>query len=391
MHSLIDKILFKIYIQDIMGFIIRKLKIEKKNRIVELFLSDLNTSDVSKDEILKSAQMYFQFNDSQFYFACCSLVQQILNYPTHDDLIFSVETLDYQDLSLLIRIADSFARFDLGLHLRSEYCNSLEQRAHSMKSTRRDKLIYLFHKQLFGKYLLHYFDRELKIEVPFYLRQFHKRLTSKCDIKLNPSKTDIEFYEKIHNKVVALLAPGILQFDAQLIHELEEFDEIIPLTYTTKQYKDFPLPINISYYNGMNSQRLISDRQFSDGIDLEIYCLKDEVTKLPKYRGILSDSYKWFLGNPNMVQVALYDLLCQKPKRVKIYGMNFFLSEQPYHKNYQSNLSLFSLSSHNMLSNFFYIKKLYSEGLIELDSKATDIIMAGPEKYSFLMKNLYTN
>lgn len=390
MKNIVDKILFKIYIQDVSGFIKRKLKFNQKERVVKSFLDECSDLSVSKDGILSLAIRHFQSQGTKFYDVCFGLVERILQEPLIDDLKFNVEHLNYQDIPHLIRIADSFGRFDCGYLLRNEYCQMLEKGALGLNSSRREKILYLFHKQLFGDVFFHSNDLDVAVHIPFYLRRIHKKFMSNCDSEPGSNDLDNEFSRRIHNKTIALLAPGILAFDVPLIQELNEFDEIIPITFTTNHYKDFPLPIRISYYNKYNSLKLMNDDRFRDGINLEIYCLKNKVTAHPKYREIMKDSFKWVLGSPNMVQAAVFDLLCQSPKKIKIYGMNFFLSAQPHHRDYQTNLSLRSLAFHNVVSNFAYIQALHRRGNIDLDTEAKRLIDAGLINYTIEMSKRYS-
>lgn len=391
MKNIINRILFKLYIQDVLGFFNRRLKTSRYKIIGELLNELLNTNG-SKDEKFELVSQYLGSKDNEFYNICFGLVEQILLKPNVNTLSFNFEHVKHQDISLIIQIADSFGRFDLGYLLRAQYCIVLEKNVLRYNSKRGDRVLYLIYKQLFGDELFAYHGNEIKVKAPFYLRQIYNRFYIRTSQKkfLFWKKIDLDFHSRINNKTIALLAPGLLQFD-EIVSDLREFDEIIPLTYTKKHFKDLPFKINISYYNGDNSLRLINDDSFREGIDLEIYCFKEKIKTHPKYREMLRDTHMWSLGHPNMIQATLHDLLCHNPKKVKIFGMNFFLSDQPYHRFYQSNLTLNALSSHNILSNFFYIKKLYSDGLIELDQKATEIVVNGAKHYSEEMVKLYAS
>lgn len=397
MDSITDKILYKIYINDVWSYIKRKIKITKNHntekwKIVNLFLEDLSKSKSSKDDIYNLSRQYFESKESELYDLCFKLINQILFEPSSENIDFSYEHLCYQDIPFLIIIADSFGRFDLGFKMRVQYCKSLEKSAIRFRSKRVDRIIYNMHRQLFGDELFEGSNGNITIKIPIYLRRFHSRFTSGCNrSNKRAEQIDKDFFNRINKKRIALLAPGILHFDEKFILELKEFDEIIPLTYSYKHYKDFPFLFNISYYNRPNSISLLNNPPFSKELDLEIFCLKYKVINQVNYRECFIDSYRWFLGSPNMGQTAINDLLCQNPNKVKIYGMNFFMSEQTHHNEYPSKVSLKSLAEHNILSNFFYIKKLYSDNLIDLDRTALEIISSGTEEYIKRMTRLYSS
>jgi hypothetical protein len=393
-----EKVIYKLYFQDVSNFIWRKLRIQTKARIVGLFLAKFHGSNLSSYEVVNLASHYFNNKKSKFYNACFHLVESILLDKQLDYQSIILEDLHYLDTAELMRIADSFGRFDIGYSLRVKYCHNLEKNAVKDRSNRRDRLFYYLHKQLYGDDLFLYTNQEIKIKVPIYLRQFHARMISTFNNKKMTSLIDIHFYNRVHKKNIAILAPGILHFDEKLIDELKEFDEIIPITYMNEQYSELPYPIKISYYNEERSKRLINDKSFREGINLDIYCVKTTGNYYPNFREIIKDCHKWFLGSPNMVQVAVYDLLCQQPARIKVFGMNFFLSKHSYNPVYQSSLSKYSLDSktssyslsiHNILSNYMYIKNLYSNGLIELDQNATTLILEGERNYCHKMTILY--
>lgn len=399
MKSYIDKILYTIYIQDVLGFLKTRFKLSRKYTLVELFLEELKVPNIDRDAILNLADSYFQYDKFYFHEMCLNLIRQILFLPSINTVRFNTEYLKNRDFPFLILIANSLGRFDLGLALRIDYCSSLERSALEWNSNCQDKILYFFYKQLFGNEFFHRHNEEIIFNVPFYLKDFHNRLIFKCplnDLKMN--KVDLDYMLRINKKSIAILAPGILSFDEELVNDLREFDEIIPITYTYNHYKDFPLPINISYYNSTNSIKLFDDKIFFEGNELEIYCLKknkkNPILRDINYRTIIRDTNKWILGSPNMVQMSLYDLLCQSPNKVKIFGMNFYLSDNFHHKNYRSSVLntsslLQEFADHDLASNFLYIQNHFIKGDIELDKEAKDIINKGLFDYTFEMTKKY--
>lgn len=126
------------------------------------------------------------------------------------------------------------------------------------------------HKHLFGDVFFRSNGQDAVGDMPFYLRRFYEIILSNWHLENRSNNLYNGFSGRIPNKTIALLATGILKLDEAIIQELNEFDEIIPLAFTTKHYKDFPHQMKISYHNGGNSLRLISDNQFSEGVDLDV-------------------------------------------------------------------------------------------------------------------------
>ena len=398
MESIIDKILYKFYIQDFWTYFIRKFGINKDNyvertRIVKLFVNDLARIENTVDQILSLACKHFYSKQSRFFDICLKLIQQILFEPNSKELNINYDKLNIEDIALLIFISDSFGRFDLGLILRYAYCRILENRATNENTNRKHKIIYNMHKSLFGDDLLVNQNQIVNIEVPFFLKEFHYKFTFKHNrVNNNLTKVDNVFLKKIQNRSIALLAPGIIEFDENLIQELFEFDEIITITYTKDQYKALPIKINISYYNRPNSLKIINDKLNDiQSNDLELFCMKYTVRGYSNFREIYNDSFRWFLGSPNMGQSAIYDILSHNPRKLKVFGMNFFLSKLSHNKNYPSEgVSIKSLAEHNIVSNFLYVKKLMLDNRIEIDQMSTNIINAGIENYVSKMMELYS-
>ena len=377
--------------QDTLGFIKRKLGFHKKERLVGLFLEKFWASNASEDEIIRIARHHFQSNESDFYNACHKLVEQLVIKSSVDDINIEVENFDYQDLSFLIKIANSFGRFDVGYLYYSNYCHILEKSALKSKANRSDKVKYLLHKQLFGSDGFHYHDQEVRIRTPFYLMSIQKKMFSSFSQKdlSQLDKIDSDFQARITNKTIALLAPGITQYSDELIQELAKFDEIVVLNYSYEQYQDLPLPIRISYYSIEGYSNLFDKIDYYSNLDF--CCLKIKNVDKVGHRQIHKGSIKWFLGSPNMAQNAIHDLLCFNPKKIKVFGMNFFLAQVTHHEKYISGPSLLrGLAHHNPITNYLYINRIFDQNVINCDYEATKLLNQGVKAYVSQMTNKYS-
>lgn len=388
MRDCYRKIFFKIYTRDVMGYFRRKLNLGKNRIVVNSFLKQLEDSDKNLEYILELSKLCFENQNSLFFNACYDLVLNIVYSLEELTFVINFDEIDFKDIPLLIRITDVFGRFDLGFNLRSSYCKILENEATKSNAKWSVIVTYMLHLKLFGDV---FFSRNQEIEKltpPFYLRAFHKTIMARFDIS-NHNKDDLDFSDRIKNKSVAILAPGITSFDEKIIEDLNGFDEVVAITYTLNHYNDVPLKIYISYYNRDSLNILINQNASISDFNLDFYCIKDKQINKSGYRLVQTDAYQWTIGGPNMAQVALYDLLTFRPTRIKVFGMNFFLSTNTHHERYPSKVSLVGLSHHNIVSNYLYIFKLYNEGIIEVDDGANMILESGVNFYVEKMTKLY--
>lgn len=121
MQSLLEKIVFKIYIQDVLDTINRMLRINTNHRIVFAFLDEIFASSENYDEVLKLASQHFESKSSEFCQICFRLLEQILTEQLVDIPNLSIANLKYNDIQLIIRLSDSLGRFDLGYLFRVQF------------------------------------------------------------------------------------------------------------------------------------------------------------------------------------------------------------------------------------------------------------------------------
>jgi len=401
-RKILDVIIIKIYQQDFIPYIFRILTFNSKPKRVYRYLIQLEKTDKNIDEILKLTSYFFLEPPSNaFYLNCYKIIEQILIEPNIKSVPSSISKTDYRDLPLLMNLADHFGRFDLGYLIRVIYCQKLEGRIGYKNTKRVDAINFTLNKELFGSTLFQNKNVVAPINPPFYLKNVHKKFMTPFRIDMFADEIkEREFLKKIKNKKIALIAPGILKFGNDLVSELKTFDEIIALNYEINHYINVPISIKISYYNSFNTELIQKEKDSIKNNGLDYLCLKTNYTNNPSFRGIQRDSHKWTIGKPNMVQVALFDILYYTPKTVKVFGANFFLSTITHNTNYISNrmkmnlasianTTTKSLSRHNALSNFLYIENLYIKGKIELDLEARSIISNGLKCYANEMTKLY--
>lgn len=400
MNKLLKKLLYKIYFQEILTTFKVKFKIDLKVNRVNKFLDALRGMDYENNEVLCLATDYFDRKYSSFYKACYLLIQQIVLEPSSSNLPNFIHDTGYNDIPLLIKIAHTFGRFDLGLDLMVIYSHSLKLAATKKNGSRKDKVYYFIQQKFFGVDFFPVDYEASSIKVPFYLKHIHENVVAFIKYDDPNNGYDFNYAKQIKGKKIAILAPGLLSYEQSLIQELKNFDEIIPLNYSNTQFENFPLAVRISYYGNNGYSNLIKKDPYD--LNLEIYCLKTNLQSTVGYRQIFNEPYKWFSGSPNMGQRTINDLLHHGASNIKVFGMNFYLAEKIYNKSYINSVSLFhdnnlnydllreGLAHHNPISNFIYTRNLYRQNLIDFDKNAISIIDSGTRVYAKEMTAKYS-
>jgi len=107
----------------------------------------------------------------------------------------------------------------------------------------------------------------------------------------------------------------------------------------------------------------------------------------------------WLQGWPNMIQIALFDLLAFEPARIKVFKINFYLSETLHYKGYQTrhvNIDdpkfLFKgHACHHIVRQLDFIRQMVKNQLIEVDETCEKIIGMTDDEYLKAMEDLYVN
>jgi hypothetical protein len=372
--------------QDFLATLWRKVTFDNSFKLNAEYLDSIEEHLNSPDKVELLTKKFFS-RKLGFHYDCINLVQQILHNPNATTLLFELELKKPTELVHLIRIADSFGRFDLGYYLKVLWIRDIEEKIINQKAKRGDYVTYLLTKERFGQDLFHFEELHCEFKVPFYLKWIHRRFF--VDF-YSSHEADKSYIERIKQKNIALLVPGILNFNNDLINELKSFDEIIPLNYQFKNYGNVQLPFRISYYAYEIGLRLLNEDTYKNDDNLDYYCLLFLDSGINGHREIIFDKRPWFIGNPNLVQYTLFDLLVFSPKSIKIYGMNLYLSANPYYLKYSSSkVTPKALMIHDLVYNFLFIKNLHHKSMILLDDEANMIVTAGVLNYVKKMTELY--
>lgn len=162
----------------------------------------------------------------------------------------------------------------------------------------------------------------------------------------------------INNKKIAIVGPTSISTDKSC--EIEQYDIIIRLNASKENslFENKGYRTNISNYNFDNGRYLINhNNEFINEFD---YCVfsSSEAPKKLQNNGITKVNSRTmrrfpfeFAGGYNMIQKTILDIISFQPRKLKIYGINFFLKSNSYERGYKPQIILKKLCSY--LANFY--------------------------------------
>lgn len=221
-------------------------------------------------------------------------------------------------------------------------------------------------------------------------------------------ENDLNHLDKLYQKIIqgkriAIVGPA--PSGEQLGDEIDSFDVVIRISYRGRDKmpdkNEFGKKVNISYYgNGFSS--IICDEDLAFLKDLDFISFK---TKKFDYQKQLIQNNKgrvfkrngaFFNGSPLEANNILFDVLHFKPLYIKLFKINFFLSNithyGDYHANHNDSHALYSnfagLAHHDILSNLNFTKQLKDNGLIDVDTDCSRVINLKNYEYCAAMEKI---
>jgi len=214
----------------------------------------------------------------------------------------------------------------------------------------------------------------------------------------NFTQADFSFADYFDDKTVAIVGPAPNGINSGM--EIDSFDIVIRFNYMGAQSScnvmEFGTKTNVSLY--ASNFMKFSLREYQTFLeDLDFYIVKYKfpefvLADLDKGRAklLIKNNYM-FYKKPNALQCVLFDILHYKPKKIKVFKSNFFLSETPYATNYRGldfnntksklpdPLTLFVY--HDLISQLSFVHCLWKQGLIEVDKNCEEILKLSEEEY----------
>lgn len=235
--------------------------------------------------------------------------------------------------------------------------------------------------------------------------EFRKNIISAKDIRIDKS-----FLNLISGKSVAVVGPAP---SSELIgSEIDSYDIVVRTNYQGQNKlgdpKEFGVRTDISYYNGYDSLNIHKNKNFDFFTDLKASAFKS--INHPFQKNLLNSGYAHkiiqpkllFNGFPLQGVNIIYDLLHYTPSKIKIFKNNLFLSKTSYYKKYRDshldtlgninnsiNERLSSFTTHDLISQFNFLKYLKNSPDIEFDVSLKCIVEMDLKVYLTKLKQIY--
>jgi tetratricopeptide (TPR) repeat protein len=228
--------------------------------------------------------------------------------------------------------------------------------------------------------------------------------TSALDLhgRVNSEVGARRFADLVTGRRVAIVGPGAS--NAANGAEIDAFDTVVRTKFRRSPSADAAVlsgsRTDISYYSDSNSRLLTDDiaRLLAAGslgmavfrptrYDPAIRCIHHE----GDLRYMPSQDSSTFEATRFAVQRIVYDLVRYRPAELKLFNIDFFLSENAYADGYTDeasdvfaarNLRLIRTSAaHDLALDFDFVRRLVGYGLLEVDDRIGRLIRMTPLEY----------
>jgi hypothetical protein len=219
------------------------------------------------------------------------------------------------------------------------------------------------------------------------------------------------FRKLVEGKRIAVVGPA--PTGEQTGKEIDDYDLVVRMTYRgsdrVKDTNEFGRRTDISYYNSEYSRFIstLQNRKFFDDLKFAVFKgaphqYQEELLKRGVGRFVRKPNL-FFNGVPNQVPSISHDLLLFEPKEVKLFKVNFYLSEKPFHDGYRdSHLEvmgnkirstdwsmLYSFTLHDVLSQLSFVRNLVNAGMIHADDSCHRVLFMNSGDYLRELERIY--
>ena len=185
------------------------------------------------------------------------------------------------------------------------------------------------------------------------------------------------FSDFIFNKSIAIVGPGYTE--EKMGSEIDSFDVVVRASYfgnISKAREDvYGIRTDVSYYNYNKTKKLLRDYQACLE-ELSFACFKSgDPADFYGYRNtrpfrIIPSA---LIGDYNLIPTVVNDVLSHYPKHLKLFAVDFYTGDKPYHSKYNDTAYNYDVnyremfSQHDPITQIEYIRKLNRLGEIEVD------------------------
>lgn len=274
-------------------------------------------------------------------------------------------------------------------------------------------------KHILGKY------RSFACEEDYNKMHFYYSLFSKnsheglSQVKQNLSGIELDFLNYVSNKTVALIGPAQCN-DLTKGSEIDSFDIVVRNGYRGDKYlpefRIFGSRTDVAYYGVANAlQVLCKNTDFLSHLEWVVFKSENFLEAIDgihknRRRCFETNNY-YFCGSPMMIQNIIFDVIHFRPEKIKLFNVNFYLSENTHYKEYYLNIdrnsfikntddrycklwanqkfSTGGFSHHDMLSQLNFVRNLWLRKRIQVDPECSKVLEMSNEEYLKAMERIY--
>jgi hypothetical protein len=227
------------------------------------------------------------------------------------------------------------------------------------------------------------------------------------------------------DKKIALVAPGVV--DSSYGDDIDRHEVVARIKYFGAEYSLDPTKVgtrcDINFLLDQFAESIIIDRNQNPGSHSFINKTRLVVTRKKSFNTEnfplthpLSSLAPTFLTTATSGTMAIFDLLCQNPKSIKLFGFNFYLLRGQYNQNIMklyaskkfirknglrksgfdysmsqrgSSVCASARTNHDYLSDFLLVKNLYElSGLIDGTPEVLEILNLTADEYDARLEEM---
>ena len=233
------------------------------------------------------------------------------------------------------------------------------------------------------------------------------------------------YSELIREKTVALVAPGFVGIEHGF--DIDSHETVARVKHLGKESLQDPKFVgercDINFLLDQLAASAISDRQENPNSHKHLDSIRLVITRKTRFNAAnfppnrpLIQIAPTFLTTATSGTMAIFDMLCQNPSKIKLFGFNFYIQRQQYNsamlslydsekfikdnglRKYEfdfrdtrrgSSIIASSRSNHDYLSDFLLIKNLYElSGLIDGTPEVLEILNLTADEYDLRLEEM---
>lgn len=220
------------------------------------------------------------------------------------------------------------------------------------------------------------------------------------------SPKDRQYADYLRGKSIAIVGPTSPEGEPG--KEIDSFDIVVRTNFNNTRIPDarlFGSRTDVSYYNHstmqQNPETISNAAGFLDWVNLKVpdAGIESSVSESNRALGIrpffVPEAIFQF-GYPNAIPCILHDLFAFQPGRIKLFGVNFFASANPYSAHYAQFTSdtasasiAKGLRSHDPFSQFYFVNSMLRHQLISMDELGASVLDCSLADYAANLQRIY--